>query len=350
MRQRPYRIVALALAMALALVGAILGSSVRPAVAAPSETGGTAKAEHQRVVDFWTPERMAQAQPRDYVRDPATGGFELASDRGMGSAADPGSRRTVMGAIWTGDGLVQRTTGKAFFVIGGNLSTCSASVVQDSSELTSLVLTAAHCVYDNEAKAFASFWLFIPDYAASPATGPLDADYCAQTPYGCWTAQGLTVPQGYADQDTFNDTAAVNDVAFVTIGPGFPDGGQLDATVGVQQVEFAAQEEGVSTYVFGYPASQGYTGAELVYSAGRLRFDQRKDDLTYRVASDMAGGNSGGPWYTGFDPDTGAGTTTSVTSYGYADQPFMYGPIFDATTQELHQAADGFTGGTQIVP
>jgi hypothetical protein len=30
----------------------------------------------------------------------------------------------------------------------------------------------------------------------------------------------------------------------------------------------------------------------------------------------MAGGSSGGPWLTGFDPATGAGTVYSVTSTG----------------------------------
>ena len=34
--------------------------------------GGNARSEHQRIVDFWTHERVAQAQPRDFVFDPAT--------------------------------------------------------------------------------------------------------------------------------------------------------------------------------------------------------------------------------------------------------------------------------------
>ena len=31
-----------------------------------------------------------------------------------------------------------------------------------------LVLTAGHCVYDQETEAFASQWLFIPDFDENP--------------------------------------------------------------------------------------------------------------------------------------------------------------------------------------
>lgn len=342
MRQQPHRIVGFALAMVLALLGAVLGSSARPAVAAPSETGVSARVEHQRIVDFWTPERMARAVPRDYVRDPATGRFELAPDRDTPTAGAGPNSSIVRGATWTGGGLVRQTTGKAFFFINGGEGSCSASVVEDSTVQTSLVLTAAHCVYDNEARAFADFWLFIPDF-----DGPLAS--CADAAYGCWTARGLTVPQDYADQGIFNDAAAMNDVAFVTVGVGDPHGDQLDATVGVQQIAFNRQARGSDTYLFGYPGSQKYKrSSALVYSRGPLELDPRRNDQTYRVGSDMTAGSSGGPWYVG--PEGGSGTTMSVSSYRYSGQPSMYGPIFDRTTQELHQAADGFTGGTQIVP
>ena len=35
--------------------------------------------EHQRIVDFWTKDKVAQAKPRDFVRDPATGTFSEAA-------------------------------------------------------------------------------------------------------------------------------------------------------------------------------------------------------------------------------------------------------------------------------
>lgn len=336
-----------AVVVVLAL-GALVGSSVS-AAAAPSDNGAAVRAEHQRVLDHWTPERMATAQPRDYVRDPVTGRIELAPAR----TGTPGSQRTVMAADWTGGGLVERTTGQAFFELAGNGGTCSASVVEDTSTGTSLVLTAAHCVYDTEKNVFADFWLFVPGIGELPSSA-----LCANTPYGCWFAQGITVPRAYADQDSFNDVAAANDVAFVTVGPGLPHGSQLDATVGSQQIAFTTRQQGTRVDLFGYRAAPSFEEFTLVHSAGRLRLDGRNDRLAYGAPSRLQNGASGGPWYAGFDPGSGTGVTMSVTSYAYvpqaarsdqAGQPALYGPIFTEQTAALHAAADG-AWGNRILP
>ena len=62
----------------------------------------------------------------------------------------------------------------------------------------------------------------------------------------------------------------------------------------------------------------------------------------------MTGGSSGGPWLAGFTT-AGAGTLTSLNSYGYGGVSNMYGPKFNADTQAVVSAANSRTSN-YIVP
>ncbi|MDX1450737.1 MAG: hypothetical protein R3246_16935, partial [Acidimicrobiia bacterium] len=119
-------------------------------------TADEARAEHQRIIDFWTPERVAQAVPRDIVFDVALGRFRLANPAhhrpghaGGPGGGDPGGDTgdAVTGASWTGGGTIADTEGKVLFQLGvdGNgqpqFWVCSATVVTDSRSGESLVLT-----------------------------------------------------------------------------------------------------------------------------------------------------------------------------------------------------------------
>jgi hypothetical protein len=54
----------------------------------------------------------------------------------------------------------------------------------------------------------------------------------------------------------------------------------------------------------------------------------------------MTQGSSGGAWLSGFDPATGTGVITSVSSFKYADDGgTMYGPYFGATVRKLYEQA-----------
>ena len=66
-----------------------------------------------------------------------------------------------------------------------------------------------------------------------------------------------------------------------------------------------------------------YKGKDLVYSRGPLGFDPSAGNATYRVASNMTGGSSGGPWFAPFS--AGSGTMVSVNSYGYSGVTAMQG-------------------------
>ena len=332
------------MALALAITGAVLGSSARPAAAAPSDTGAAARAEHQRIVNFWTPERVAKAVPRDFVRDPVTGKFRLEPNRAPSTKAPTGSK--VLGATWTADVAVERTTGKVYFQMDGGYWVCSASVVADTSAETSVILTAGHCVYDNATGAFATNWMFVPDYASAPAALTADGTFCSSTVAGCWTAQALTVAQGFAGQPSFDTTATLNDFAFATVAAGghrAATTSQLDATVGSQTIQYTPGTQGKTVDLFGYPAAGKYTGTKLVYSEGPLGLDPNNNNQTYRVASSLTGGSSGGPWFTGFDQSSGKGTMLSVNSYGYGKLQYMHGPVLNGTTEQLFTAAKDST-------
>lgn len=301
----------------------------------------TPSSEHDRIVAFWTKARVARAIPRDFVFDPATKTYRPAARPGGGSSS------TTLGSSWTAGGEVLETTGKVLFAMGGSYYVCSASVVDDTVTGRSLVLTAAHCAYDETAGAFATNWMFVPDYDSAPAPLTTSGSFCASTTLGCWTASALVVHNGYATAGGFNDQAVVHDFAFAVVNGGGKSGtAQLDATVGGHPIRFSSVSGGADTYLFGYPASGKYKGKDLVYCRGPLGFDPYTANATYRVGCNMTGGSSGGPWFTPFAG--GSGTLISVNSYGYSGITAMHGPKLDANTAALFDAAGTASANTVV--
>jgi hypothetical protein len=190
--------------------------------------------------------------------------------------------------------------------------------------------------------------MFVPDYDSAPASLNASGSFCATTSLGCWTASALVVAGGFASAGSFNDQAVVHDYAFAVVGAGGKSGtAQLDATVGGHPIQFSAVSGGTDTYLFGYPASGKYRGKDLVYSRGPLGFDPSTANATYRVASNLTGGSSGGPWFAPFS--AGSGTMVSVNSYGYSGITAMQGPKLNAETQTMFTTAASANANT-IVP
>lgn len=325
------------LAVTIAVLAALL------VVAGPSTALDRGWAAHLRVLAHWSPERLRSAVPRDVVVE-ARGAVPAKPPSG-GKPGGGGGSGTVTGASWTKtDTLVYHATGRVYFELGSSAYVCSGAVVQDRRSGYSLVLTAAHCAYDETNGQFATNWLFIPEFDSSPTYT------CATTTYGCWTASALVVHNGYASAGGFTSQATRHDYAFAVVGSGGKSGAQLDATVGAFPIRFSAVADGTMTYAFGYPAAGKYKGNDLVYCAGPVGSDPYNDNLTYALACDMTGGSSGGPWLTGFDPNAGTGTLTSVNSYTYRSvKNVMHGPKFDANTQAVYEAADSATTNTIVV-
>jgi hypothetical protein len=284
-------------------------------------------------------ERVRQAVPRDFVK--TANGFVPRAKPGGGAAG------TTTGSSWTAGGRVAQTTGKVLFAMGGSLYVCSANVVADTASSRSVVSTAGHCVYDETARAFATNWLFVPNYdAAAPNLDGAGA-FCPQTLYGCWTASALVVHRGYATAGSFNDQATLHDWGFAVLGAGGKGNSLVESVTGTQAISFAAASAGTTVSAFGYPAAGRYKGKDLVYCQGPLTTDPQNADRTWGVGCTMTGGSSGGPWFTGLS-STGVGTQMSVNSYGYSGVSFMYGPKFNTLTQATFTAAGWATANTVV--
>jgi V8-like Glu-specific endopeptidase len=324
-----------------ASLAALLILASLPAAAVPVLAAGPGASAHARTVAYWTPARMKAAVPRDFVRA-GNGTFKPLARPAPG---DPG---TTAGASWpNGKGLVYRAVGKVFFSMGGGNWVCSGAVANDAgSNSYSLVLTAAHCAYDEVADEFATNWMFIPQFDSSPTFT------CSQTAYGCWTSDRLAVHNGYASREAFDDQATWHDFAVVRVGPGGKSGSaDLDQAVGGSfGITFSSFAEGTSMHAFGYPAAGKYKGSDLTYCAGPIFFDPYNDARTYGMTCNMTGGSSGGPWLSAFNASTGdTGTLSSLNSYGYSGVKAMHGPKFNADTRDVYDAARAGTGNV-IVP
>ena len=318
-----------AAAAALLTVLALLPLAVAPVAA--GDPSANAKAEHERIGKYWTAERIANAKPRDFVRTDA-GKFV--------PKAKPGGSGSGTGASWTGGGPVVQRTGKVLFTMDGGNWVCSASAIGDSRSTHSLVLTAGHCAYDEVNRAFATNWTYVPSFDTAPTFT------CAQATYGCWTASGLVVHNGYATAGGFNTQATLHDFAFAIVGAGGKTSSQLDA-LGTYGIAYPAISTGGTVHAFGYPAAGKYHGNDLTYCTGPTFNDQYNGNQTWGIACNMTGGSSGGPWLAGFTNT--AGTATSLNSYGYSGIRNMYGPKFNSNTQAFYNRANTTTGNS-IVP
>jgi hypothetical protein len=319
--RRTMALLTAATVLPLAALTALSGA----ASAAPVGDGatGSAAAEHRRIVDYWTPERVRSAVPADVVLDDQGKRVPTRGKPGGGSTT------SVTGASWTGGGAVLATTGKVLFTMGGSNYVCSGSVVADGTAGRALALTAGHCVYDEAANAFATNWMFVPAFDSSPTFT------CSATVYGCWTASALVTTTGWANGD-FN-----NDVGFAVLGAGGKTSAQIDDVVGAQQIAFNTAHP-TTVHAFGYPAAGTYTGNDLVYCAGTDAKDTVTGSTTYSIACSLNGGSSGGPWFRDFNSTTGVGTLTSVNSYTYRGvKNRMYGPYLDTWAQRTYAAATG---------
>jgi hypothetical protein len=305
-------------------------------IVAPTQAREPQQSRHAQIVAHWTADRMASATPRDFVFD---------ARRGFVPAAKPGTGGGTTGSSWNGGGAIKEASGKVYFEMGGGAYVCSGSVATDSRSGYSLVLTAAHCAYDETNEAFATNWLFIPDFDQAPTFT------CAQTEYGCWTADALVVHSGYATAGGFNTQATVHDFAFAVVGPGGKSGtAQLDGTVGSFSVAIPGfTAEGQTSFAFGYPAAGRYRGNDLVYCSGSIFEDPYNSDLTWGLPCGMTGGSSGGPWLSSFTVGTGSGSLSSLNSYGYSGVKAMHGPKFNADTADVLAAANAAEDNT-IVP
>lgn len=308
-----------ALTLLLTLLGSIGAVAVGPTNASPSDNAQ----------GFWTEARLKSAIARDFQFEPgATVGKIVATGKATSTAGKPSTGGNI-GSSWNNKGLPLAATGKVYFTVGASAYVCSGSVVADSDSARSIVLTAGHCVYDNATQAYVTNFIFIPAFDTYPTYT------CANTAYGCWSARKLVASSGFTTQTAFTTTATNNDWGFAVMTTGGKSGSsQLDATVGSFPISTSALVKGWTSYAFGYPAASPYNGSDLVYCNGATNTDPNSGNTTWKLACNMTGGASGGPWMNSFNTNNFTGVLSSVNSYKYTnDANSMYGPMFNSNTQ-----------------
>lgn len=260
-------------------------------------------------------------------------------DDGGGGTTDCST--AVANAEWTCDGAVQTAAGRLYFEMpsfgpfwGGYV--CSGTVAFDSSAARSYVITAAHCVYDDQNKVFARNVLFIPDQAGTNGTGT-DTN-CSNDPIGCWAPSHGVVDDSWASR-TWPDNIPWDYGYYVVPDSGAYSAGitttsaVLDAAAGSIEVQFTEPTQELLTHGLGYSHNED---PKFMYCADALGIDTNSHNSLWLANCGLSGGASGGPW---MQSSTGAGPIVAVNSYGYSNQPGMGAAHLSNTAECVFTAA-----------
>jgi V8-like Glu-specific endopeptidase len=326
-----------ALLALLAGVASLLGAA--PAVAAPSSERVSEPAASVR--DYWTAQRMRAADPVPPVQAGATTGAGVSNDRpligGAPSyvpAAAAGAKPRAGGGGKDGvvPGLAEavpdpsatdlRAHGKVFFTIPEGADSgdyvCSGTAV--TSHNRSLVWTAGHCTFEITGGGFVTNWTFVPAYDAGVA------------PFGEWPAKRLGVPKAYEMSENLHYDLGAAAVRTSSTGQ------RLQDVTGARGIAFDQPRDQLYD-AYGYPAEPPFTGEqEYTCESENAGSDQTvgSGPATMSIECNMTGGSSGGGWIAG-------STLLSVTSYGYASDPFhLYGPYMSRGAKKLYRSVSGF--------
>ena len=254
---------------------------------------------------------------------------------------------TITSAAWTAGGAVQTAAGRIYFEMPSNPKwkrwsgyVCSGTVVADATTGRSVILTAAHCVYDDANKAFARNVLFIPNQAETSGSGT-DLS-CNNDPLGCWVPSYGSVDNNWTTR-TFPDNIAWDYAYYVVNDSGAHTGtaassDSLDVAAGALPISFLSpniddQTPGANSIDFTHALGYSYSeDPNFMYCAEDMTTN---GSVNWWLAScGLSGGASGGPWVQPMDADTGNGLVMSVNSWGYTTSPGMAGPKLVGTSAE----------------
>ena len=259
-----------------------------------------------------------------------------------------GSSDTITNAEWSYGGAVQTAAGRLYFEMPTSSNrrrwsgyVCSGTAVTDDTSGRSIILTAAHCVYDDANQAFARNVLFIPDQADTSGTGT-DLN-CDNDPLGCWVPSFGAVDENWTTA-VFPDNIPWDYAYYVVNDSGAHTGttatsDSLETAAGALPVSFLPPyvDDGVPgaasidfTYALGYSYSDD---PNFMYCAEDMTTESSYNDW-WLPSCGLSGGSSGGPWVQPMDITIGSGPVISVNSWGYTNTPGMAGPRLSGTSAE----------------
>ena len=258
---------------------------------------------------YWTPERLAEAQPLDTPR----GLFDPA---GLTAERRP-LPKFKSGPVGSPGAVPFRATGKVFLKLGGKTYTCSAAIVKSSRG--NLIWTAGHCLRDpGLGGKFATKVIFIPAYEQG------------SKPFGIWKANSVGVPRGWGLGNQHYDFGGA------TLAK--RNGRSVADAVGTAlpfDVKPKAKQDWAAV---GYPQAgrfgdQMWSCESPFYRRGS--FPGSGPDPV-GIGCDMTGGASGGPWM------TAKGKLGAVSSYLLRRDPdALYGTYMGGEAGRLYERAGG---------
>ena len=348
-----------------------LGAAITASIALAGAAEAAPSARAQKVFDFWTAERVAQAKPRDLVIDERGLGYLKGVDgsltpyghsvRALKSQPVPqakpggGGGTVIKNSAWTAGGAVQNAAGRILFQMGADFFVCSGTAATDSVTGRSIIITAGHCTYDDTGKAFATNVLFIPNQDGTTGSGT-DFD-CNNDPLGCWAPNFGVVDVNWTTR-TFPDNIPWDYAYYVVSDTGAHSGaganGALDSIAGSLPISFLPPYVSVSgsldfTHALGYSYSQD---PNFMYCAQDM--STTGADNWWLGSCGLSGGSSGGPWVQPMNTSTGSGPIISVNSWGYNGRAGMAGPKLSGTSAaclfNVAKSASLSGGGVAVNP
>lgn len=264
-------------------------------------------------------------------------------DSGGGGGGGGDTSDTVTHAEWTFGGAVQTAVGRIYFEMPNNARrkgpwggyVCSGTVVTEIASGRSIILTAAHCVYDDVNKAYARNVLFIPDQAGT--NGSRTDTNCNNDPLGCWVPSFGIVDVEWTTR-TFPDNIPWDYAYYVVddtgahAGAAAPDA--LDSAVDTLAVSFSTPysddtDPGAASIDFTHALGYSYSeDPKFMYCAEDMTTEGSAN--WWLPSCGLSGGSSGGPWMQPIS--SGSGPVISVNSWGYSNLPGMAGPKLDVSS------------------
>jgi len=258
---------------------------------------------------------------------------------GITTPVDPSADSDIItNKSWSFGGDVQSAAGRIYFEMPNNhrrkrwsAYVCSGTVINDGGAEKSVIITAAHCVYDDVNKAFARRVLFIPNQSASGTSTDTD---CSNDQLGCWMPSYGVVDKNWTTR-TFPDNIQWDYAYYIVNDSGAHSGqgsvGQLESAVQELSIDFSTPP------IVDEPTSDADRSYALGYSySDDPNFMYCAEDMTRQGAINwwlpncgLSGGASGGPWVQPMSEGTGAGPIVSVNSWGFTGSPGMAGPLLD---------------------
>lgn len=292
--------------------------------------------------NYWTPERMKNAIPdpmRDRTRTnltPGTSSPPAQGPSGFGESGLPAVASAIeknfvlpfvsipkSGSVYNYPAPFARyqnfdsydvypysTIVKIFYTDAGRDYVCSGSVWPGRA-----VLTAGHCVYNNDARRYHTNVVAVPQYKNG------------SSPLGAFIATDLITISDYQNGNQGYDMALI-----------------LTATKGGSKIStYTGWLGGMWNVtpmqhwtVIGYPAGRPFNGeTQQVCQASYAYPDERQSPVTVGIGCDLTGGSSGCPWIVKFGGQGGRmNLVNGLMSYGYRVKD-SYSPYFGSAAKKL---------------